>query len=315
MATSPSAVDVSGLVVSYGERRALDGVTMSVPVASAFGLLGPNGSGKSTLLSVVAGLRTAQEGAVRVLGEVPSPELRRRVGVVFQESCLDPLMTLRETLSLHGRLFGMGGEALRRRIDSLLARFGLGERAGDTVGTLSGGLRRRLELARALLPEPALLLLDEPSTGLDPDSRRALWEHLHEVRAGGVTLLFATNDVTEAERECDTVAFLHQGRLVAQGEPAELKAGLKRDAVLLECNDGRAATLSREIAGWPGVGQITPAGATLHVTVDDVSAFVPRLFQAGGDGIRAIRMEPSTLEDAYFDIAGAPLHRSEEEIS
>jgi ABC-2 type transport system ATP-binding protein len=252
---------------------------------------------------------------VRVLGEDPGKETRRRTGVVFQESCLDPLMTLHETLSLHGRLFGMGGARLRSRIDSLLEAFGLAERSKDAVGTLSGGLRRRLELARALLVEPAVLLLDEPSTGLDPDSRRALWEHLREARASGVTLLLATNDVAEAERECDTVAFLHQGRLVAEGKPAELKAGLKRDAVLLECNDGRAAALAREIADWPGVGQITAANATLHVTVDDVSSFVPRLFQAGGDGIRAIRMEPSTLEDAYFDIAGAPLHRSAEDAS
>jgi len=315
MTNSPSAVDASNLVVAYGERaeRALDGVSLSVPAAGVVGLLGPNGSGKSTLLSVVAGLRAPQEGEVRVLGRPPLPDVRRQIGIVFQESCLDPLMTLHETLSLHGRLYGMGGEALRKRIESALGGFGLAERARDAVRTLSGGLRRRLELARALLPEPKVLLLDEPSTGLDLDSRRALWEHLREARAAGVTILLATNDVLEAERECDSVAFLSHGRLAAQGAPAELKAGLKRDAVLLECNNGRAAALSQEIAGWPGVGRVTSADATLHVTVDDVSAFVPRLFQAGGDGIHAIRIEPSTLEDAYFDIAGAPLHGREED--
>jgi ABC-2 type transport system ATP-binding protein len=304
--------------------------------------MGPNGSGKSTLLSVVAGLRPPRRGDVRILGEAPSPAVRRRVGVVFQESCLDPLMTLHETLSLHGRLFGIGGAALRRRVEQALERFALADRAREPVRALSGGLKRRLELARALLPGPELLLLDEPTSGLDPDSRRAFWELLRTsltpgpspserergdrqarpersrrvgVREHSLTILLATNDVLEAERECDTVAFLHQGRLVAQGEPAELKAGLKRDAVLLECNDGRAATLSREIAGWPGVGQITPAGATLHVTVDDVSAFVPRLFQAGGDGIRSLRIETSTLEDAYFQVAGAGLSAKEDEAS
>jgi ABC-2 type transport system ATP-binding protein len=313
MANSPSAVDVRDLVVSYGDRRALDGVSLSVPQASAFGLLGPNGSGKSTLLSVAAGLRAPLEGEVLVLGRPPLPAVRRQIGVVFQESCLDPLMTLHETLSLHGRLYGLGGESLRRRIDALLERFGLTDRARDAVRTLSGGLRRRLELARALLTEPKVLLLDEPSTGLDPDSRRALWEHLREARAAGVTLLLATNDVLEAERECDTVAFLSHGHVVAQGAPADLKAGLKRDAVLLECSDGGAAALSKTVAAWPGVGRVTSADATLHVTVDNVSAFVTQLFQTDGAGIRAIRIEPSTLEDAYFAIAGAPLHGIVEE--
>lgn len=313
MTQAPYAVDVSNVIVSYGERRALDGISLSVPHASVFGLLGPNGSGKSTLLSLVAGLRTPDEGQVLVLGRPPLPDVRRQIGVVFQESCLDPLMTLRETLSLQGRLFGLGGDTLRSRIEAALARFGLAERGNEAVRTLSGGLRRRLELARALLPEPKLLLLDEPSTGLDPDSRRALWEHLRATRAAGVTLLLATNDVLEAERECDTVAFLSRGRLVAQGTPDDLKHGLRRDAVLLECNDGSAAVISKTIADWPGVGTVVAAGQTLHVTVDDVSSFVPRLFQAGADGVRAIRMEPSTLEDAYFEVAGAPLRGDEEE--
>ena len=306
-ASPPPAIEVRDLVVSYGERRALDGVSLSVPRRAVIGLLGPNGSGKSTLLSVVAGLRPPQEGEACLFGEPLTTAGRRRVGVVFQETCLDPLMTLHETLWLHGRLFGLGGRELGRRIEELLERFGLAERARDAVRTLSGGLRRRLELARALLPSPQVLLLDEPTTGLDPDSRRALWEHLRAARGEGLALLLATNDVAEAERECDTVAFLHQGHLVAQGRPAELKGGLKHDSVRVECKDGRATPLSDIVAGWPGVGRVTCAGAVLHVTVDDASSFVPRLFQADADGIRAIRIETSTLEDAYFQVAGSPL--------
>ena len=306
MNESAPAISARDVVLSYGERRALDGVSLDVKAGAVAGLLGPNGSGKSTLLSLVAGLRVPQAGELRVLGALPRSDVRRRVGVVFQESCLDLLMTLEETLVLHGRLFGLGGATLHRRIEELLERFGLAERSSDPVRTLSGGLRRRLELARALLPSPQVLLLDEPTTGLDPDSRRAFWELLRSFR-GGITILTATNDVLEAERQCDTVAFLYHGKLVAQGTPEELKRGLRHDSVRVECVDGRAAVLSQQIADWPGVGHVTSAGSILHVTVDDVSSFVPRLFQTDPQAIHTIRIEPSTLEDAYFEVAGSPL--------
>jgi ABC-2 type transport system ATP-binding protein len=320
------AISARDVVLSYGERRALDGVSLEVAAGAIVGLLGPNGSGKSTLLAVVAGLRAPDSGELRVLGAAPRSDIRRRVGVVFQESCLDLLMTLEETLVLHGRLFGLGGATLRRSVESALGGFGLAARSHDPVRTLSGGLRRRLELARALLPSPEVLLLDEPTTGLDPDSRRAFWELLRSsltpapspsdrergdrqvgVREHPLTILTATNDVLEAERECDTVAFLSNGRLVAQGTPDELKRGLRHDSVRVECVDGRAAGLSRQIADWPGVGRVTSAGSILQVTVDDVSSFVPRLFQTDPQAIHTIRIEPSTLEDAYFVVAGSPL--------
>ncbi len=308
---SEPAVAVRDVTFTYGDRTALDAVTLETTPGTVAGLLGPNGSGKSTLLSVVMGLRTPLSGDIRIHGRIPSPALRRDVGVVFQEQGLDPLMTLSETLTLHGRLFGLRGGDMRRRIDSLLQRFGLAERAGDSIGTLSGGLRRRVELARALLPEPSLLLLDEPTTGLDPDARRSFWEQLQTVRGEGLTLLLATNDVQEAERVCDTVAFLHHGRLVAEGTPAELKRGLKSDSVRLECSEdgggGQAAELAARVRDWPGVGAATTAGAIVHITVDDVSAFVPRLFQNDAALIRNLHIQASTLEDAYFQIAGETL--------
>jgi ABC-2 type transport system ATP-binding protein len=314
-APSP-AISARDIVLSFGERRALDGVSLEVAAGAIVGLLGPNGSGKSTLLAVVAGLRAPDSGELRVLGATPRSDVRRRVGVVFQESCLDLLMTLEETLVLHGRLFGLGGATLRRSVESALGGFGLAARGRDAVRTLSGGLRRRLELARALLPSPEVLLLDEPTTGLDPDSRRAFWELLHSfggAQTSPLTILTATNDVLEAERECDTVAFLSNGRLVAQGTPDELKRGLRHDSVRVECVDGRAVGLSQQIAGWPGVGRVTSAGSILQVTVDDVSSFVPRLFQTDPQAIHTIRIEPSTLEDAYFVVAGSPLRAELEE--
>ncbi len=298
------AVQVQGLSFAYAERQALDGLALQVPSGAVFGLLGPNGSGKSTLLSLLAGLQEPSAGDLRVLGQPPSAALRARIGILFQETSLDPLMTPRETLWLHGRLYGLGGHALRDRIDRLLEGVGLSERADSLVSTLSGGMKRRLELARVLLPAPQLILLDEPTTGLDPDAEAALWAHLRQANRDGATIILATNKVHEADKHCRQVAFIHRGRLAAQGTPAELKAGLKRDAVWVEWPD-LPPNLADEIAAWEGVGKLTWAHPTLHVTVDAASAFVPRLFQAAEDGIRAIRIRESTLEDAYFDIVGA----------
>jgi ABC-2 type transport system ATP-binding protein len=173
--------------------------------------------------------------------------------MIFQEPSLDPLMTVRETMRLQGRLFRLPGPHLRDSVDELLSRFGLADRAAAATATLSGGLRRRLELARALLSEPEILLLDEPSLALDPDSRRTLWQHLLEANAGGATLLLATNDVHEAERYCHTVTFLARGRLVGEGTPDGLRRGLRRDAVQIDWkNDASAAMLA--IDAWSGVG-------------------------------------------------------------
>jgi len=299
----PLAAQAEGVSFSYEDRPALDGLSLSVPAGSVFGLLGPNGSGKSTLLSLIDGLRAPDAGAIRVLGEPPSPGLRARIGFLFQETSLDPLMTVRETLWLHGRLYGVPASALKKRLGEMLDAVGLAGRAGSLTRTLSGGMKRRLELARALLPRPQLLLLDEPTTGLDPDSDQALWTHLLEINREGTTVLLATNKVAEADRYCHRVAFIHLGRLAAEGSPEELKAGLKHDGVWAE-GDFTPEFVDR-LAGWPDVGRLTWAPPVLHVTVDSASAFVPRLFQEAGQSITGVRLREATLEDAYFDIVGA----------
>lgn len=313
--TGDVLVEAHDLSFSYAaaatERVALDRVTLAVPRGAIFGLLGPNGSGKSTLLSLAAGLRRPTSGTALVFGAPPGPQTRRNVGVLFQEQCLDPLMTARETLWLHGRLYGMPRQSLRERVDAALDGVGLGDRANDPTRSLSGGMRRRLELARALLPEPELLLLDEPTTGLDPDSKQRLWERLVEASHDGLTILIATNDVAEAERYCDAVAFFSQGRLVAEGTPAALKANLRRESVVLESAAADPDTV-RSLETWPGVGRVTHAPPTIHVTVDDASAFVVRLFEWRRIPVTAIRIEPSTLEDAYFQLCGRSLRPAEE---
>ncbi len=297
------AVRADSISFSYDDRLALDGLSLIVPVGSLFGLLGPNGSGKSTLLSLVAGLRAPAAGTVTAFGEPPSPVVRRRIGVLFQEATLDPLMTLGESLQLHARLYGMSDRRSDRRIAEVLHTIGLIGRETELTRTLSGGMRRRLELGRALLPSPDLLLLDEPTSGLDPESHHALWAHLLDINRGGATILVATNNVGEAGDYCDAVAFIHKGRVVAQGSPAELKAGLKRDGVWIE--GAFSDDLINNVAAWPEVGKLTWKPPVLHATVDSAAVFVPRLFQLAGEQITAVRLREATLEDAYFDLVGA----------
>jgi len=304
------AVETHDLTFDYEGHRALDGLSLTIGAGSLFGLLGPNGSGKSTLLTILAGLRPPASGSVAVLGQAPDPGIRTRVGFLFQETSLDPLMTVGETLSLHGRLYGMGSADLRRRTSEMLAAVDLADRARSFVRTLSGGMKRRLELARALLPRPELLLLDEPTTGLDPDSEHALWQHLLQINREGVTVVLSTNKVGEADRHCDTVAFIHGGRMTARGTPADLKANLKHDAVWAE--GGFTQPIVDKLRFLPGVGLLTWAPPVLHATVDSASTFVPRLFQEAGGAITSVRLREATLEDAYFATVGAALDSPEE---
>ncbi len=303
---APDAVAVDRLTYRYADRVALDSLTLAVPRGAIFGLLGPNGSGKSTLLSLLIARRQATGDAIRILGEAPSDQLRRRIGVLFQEPSLDPAMTVRETLTLHARLFAMPRADAAPAIERILARVGLADRAAAYTSTLSGGMKRRLEAARALMTSPELLLLDEPTIALDPDSKRALWEYLIEANAAGATLLVATNDVAEAERYCTRVTLIDSGRLVVEGAPAELKRDLRHDAVRIDWKDD-AGPHGDAIARWEGVGSVRVSGATTHVTVDAATPFVTRVFQEQGAAVHAVRIEESTLEDVYFQLVGRSL--------
>jgi ABC-type multidrug transport system ATPase subunit len=302
VSAADAALEIRDLRVLFGDRVAVDGLTLSVRRGEAFGLLGPNGSGKSTLIACLAGLRSPDSGEIRVHDSPPGPAARRRTGFVFQESGLDPLMTCRETLLLQAHLFGVAGAGAAA--DAGLERAGLSDRARSLSGTLSGGMKRRLAIARAILPQPELLVLDEPTVGLDPDSRRGLWAYLAELRGAGTTLLVASQDVLEIERGCESVAFLSAGRVALAGSIVALKKGLRRDAVIVEF-DGAPSETADRIEGWPDVGSVTVEGDSLHVTVDDAATFVPRLFGVLASPVRGIRIRESSLEDAYFALSGS----------
>lgn len=292
------AVSAANITRSYGERRALDGFTLDVPRGGVFGLLGPNGSGKSTFISMLAAMERPPTGTLRVLGEAPSRALLRSVGTVFQENTADPLMRAAEYLRFAASLFGVGASEATARAAELLSRFGLSDRANDAVAGLSGGMRRRLELARALMHSPELLILDEPSTGVDAEERSHMWAAL--TRTGSeVTILLATNDLAEADQVCDHVAFVRLGRVVAEGTPRALKAGLRSETVRIGVRETTPDMLAR-IAALPGAGDVSSDGETLAVSTDDAAAFVPRIFEAAPGAVRSIQIAAASLEDAYF---------------
>ena len=273
-----------------------------------FGVLGPNGSGKSTFLALVAGAERPPEGSLTILGGPPTRSVRARIGTVFQENASDPLMTPREYLLFAGRLFGATGRAARERSAELLERFGLAARAKDPISTLSGGMRRRLEVARALLHRPALLLLDEPTTGVDPEERKLLWETVLAER-GGATVLLATNDLHEADAVCDLVAFVQAGRVVATGSPAELKRNLRKQTVRVELHSASGEVEAR-IAELAGAENVAAANGELLLTTDDAPALAARLLAAVGTAIRGLRIDEASLEDAYFQF----VHRRMEAV-
>ncbi len=244
VAADPSAaISVQNLVHRYGDQTALDGVSFDVHHAELFGLLGPNGSGKTTTFRILSTLMVPVGGRALILGydAAKDPnELRRHIGVVFQSQSIDEKLTATENLRHQGHLYGLHGRALTIRINEMLQRVGLADRAKEKAETFSGGMQRRLELAKGLLHHPSVLLLDEPTTGLDPGARIDLWQYLRILRdQEKVTVIVTTHLMEEAER-CDRLAFLNQGKLVALGTPAELKQEIGGDVIVLDAKDAES---------------------------------------------------------------------------
>ena len=235
-----AAISIQNLIHRYGDHTALDGVSFDVRTAELFGLLGPNGSGKTTMFRILSTLMVPVGGRAVIRGydvAKDASELRRHIGVVFQAQSIDVKLTAAENLRHQGHLYGLHGRALTLRIDEVLQRVGLADRAKEKAETFSGGMQRRLELAKGLLHHPSVLLLDEPTTGLDPGARIDLWQYLHILRdQEKVTVLVTTHLMEEAGR-CDRLAFLNHGKLVALGTPLELKQEIGGDVIVLDARD------------------------------------------------------------------------------
>ncbi|MGD0290677.1 MAG: ABC transporter ATP-binding protein [Candidatus Binataceae bacterium] len=303
-AGTPPAVEIANLSFSYGERIALSDLSFSIARGEIFGLLGPNGGGKTTLFKLISTLVPLQQGDARILGfdlRSDTIALRRRLGVVFQHPSVDGKLTVAENLAHQGRLYGISGPRLRTRSAAMLQQLGLSARAGDLVETLSGGLKRRVELAKSLLHEPELLVLDEPSTGLDPTARREFLNYLTELRdRQGVTIVLTTHHMEEAER-CGRIGVLHQGRLAAIAPPAELKSRVGGDVVAIYAR--APEDLQKKIAARMQVTAVLVDG-TLRVERPRGHEFVRDLVDAFGDEIESVTFGKPTLEDVFVHLTG-----------
>ncbi|HEV8266732.1 MAG TPA: ABC transporter ATP-binding protein, partial [Thermoanaerobaculia bacterium] len=311
------AVECQGLTRKYGDRVALDGVSLSVEKGRIFGLLGPNGGGKTTLFRILATLLPATSGRFTIEGLAPEADLRalrRRLGVVFQSPSLDAKLTVLENLLFGGAMYGLSGPSLRRRAEDLLGTLGVLDRAKDQVGVLSGGLARRVEIAKALLHAPSVLLLDEPSTGLDPGARRDLRELLSGLsRRDGTTVLLTTHLFEEAEA-CDELALLDRGKLIASGTPASLKATVGGDVLVVEAREaGEAPALASEIASrFDGAaGALTTVGETVRLELPRAHEFLPSLVEAFPGRFRSVSFGAPTLEDVFIAKTGRAFREAE----
>lgn len=304
--TNTAAIELQGLVKSYGSVTALDGVDLRVAAGLFFGLLGPNGAGKSTAIGIMATLLRPTAGRALLLGRDTQREaaaVRREVGLVFQEPSLDPELTPRETLELTARLHHL--DAPQRRAAELIDVVGLGDRAERPARTLSGGQRRRLEIARGLLHRPRVLFLDEPTVGLDPAARAAIWEHLRAIhREGRTTLCLTTHSMEEADALCERLAILDRGRIVVDDAPEALKQRLGGDQVHLKLErDGDVAALLR---GLEGVRDVAGgASGRWRVTVLDGPRHLAALVDAvRGLGIEEVDLRRPSLEAVFLHHTG-----------
>jgi ABC-2 type transport system ATP-binding protein len=298
------AIETSQLVHRYGERTALAGLDLCVEAGEIFALLGPNGGGKTTLFRLLSTLIPIQQGSARVLGHDvarQTAEVRRRIGVVFQAPALDKKLTVDENLRHQGHLYGMSGGRLRGRVDEMLSRLGLADRRHDLVETLSGGLRRRVELAKGMLHGPRLLLLDEPSTGLDPAARSDLWDYLRQIRGeDGVTVALTTHLLEEAEK-ADRLAILNAGSLVALDTPDRLRAGVGGDTLTIQTDE--AGSLAAAITDRFGLPAHEVDGS-VRLELPDAAQWVPRLIEALPGRIESITLGKPTLEDVFIARTG-----------
>jgi ABC-2 type transport system ATP-binding protein len=306
--TAPSVkpvISVDNLVHRYENRTALNGVSFDVRRAELFGLLGPNGSGKTTLFRILSTLMIPTAGHATILGcdaALEPARLRRQIGVVFQAQSVDLKLTAYENLWHQGHLYGLRGSALKKRIHEILSRVGLADRARELVETFSGGMQRRIELAKGLLHHPGVLLLDEPTTGLDPGARRDLWQYLQTLRdEEHVSVLVTTHLMEEAER-CDRLAILNEGNLVALGTPTALKSEIGGDVILLDAAHD-AAVLAERIRVRFHV-ETTVLGNQVRMEREGAHRFVTDIVEAFPGEIEALSVSKPALEDVFIRRTG-----------
>jgi len=311
IASSPPAIEVEDLVKSYGEIAAVRGVSFSVPPGEVFGFLGPNGAGKSTTINMLCTLAEPTSGAARVSGfdvVAQRDAVRRHIGLVFQDPSLDGYLTADQNLRLHAELYGIDPGAIGARMDQMLEMVDLADRRDAPVMTFSGGMRRRLEIARGLMHSPRVLFLDEPTIGLDPQTRSSIWRYIRALQETEGTTIFMTTHYMDEAEFCDRIAIMDRGEIVVLDTPDALKAGVGADRVVLGTADDDAALA--ELRERFGIEASVAEGAvTFHV--EDGEAFVPRLFAELGVAITSVAVSRPTLDDVFMRYTGTTIRDAE----
>jgi len=306
-------LDARHLVRRFGDRLAVDDVSFHVAPGEAYGLLGPNGAGKTTTIRLVCGLLTPDGGTVEVAG-VPvtasAAKAKARIGYVPQDVSLYPDLTARENLVFFGRLYRLSGAALRTRVDEVLDLVDLTERAGDRVESFSGGMRRRLNIGASLLHRPELLVLDEPTVGVDPQSRHAIMESIRALGATGLAVLYTTHYMEEAERLCDRVGIIDRGRLVAEGTRRELVSRVgEKDRIVLSAH-GSLPELAAACASMPGIDKVDVCDSTVELLASDGRLRLPAVLAAAtraGASVRSVEVVEPDLEAVFLHLTGTAL--------
>jgi lipooligosaccharide transport system ATP-binding protein len=296
------------LVKKYGDHVAVDGLSFEVASGESFGLLGPNGAGKSTTMRMIGAVSSRTGGTLDILGLDPDthgPEIRSQLGVVPQADNLDLELKARDNLIVYGRYFGLPRKQVAARADELLEFAQLSDRAGAKVDDLSGGMKRRLTIARALISDPRILLLDEPTTGLDPQARHILWDRLFRLKEQGTTLVLTTHYMDEAEQLCDRIVVVDEGRIMAEGSPASLiRDHSSREVLEVRFGSDRNESASREIAGYGDRVEVLPDRVLVYAS--DGEAVLSRILEQGLKPITTL-VRRSSLEDVFLRLTGRSL--------
>ncbi len=317
------AIEAIGLVKSYPKGvTALDGLSFSVARGTVFALLGPNGAGKSTAVKILTTLATPDGGKALVgrLDVVANPDaVRRTIGVVSQGSAVDIQATGRENLRLQGQIYGMRGQALEQRAQELLERFGLADAADRVARGYSGGMQRRLDIAMALVHDPAVLFLDEPTTGLDPEIRADMWNEISRLAADrGKSVLLTTHYLDEADQLAEQIAIVDRGKVVAEGTPDELKRELRGDAIHVDLEADYNGAVSRALTGLPAIRDVVVDGRTLRARADDGGRAVPIVLgalESAGVAVSSVRVARPSLDDVYLKYTGRTFDAADAEAS
>ncbi len=305
------AVSVTGLVKRFGEVHAVRGIDLTVDAGETFGFLGPNGAGKSTTINVLCTLIRPTAGSAQVAGYdvvTERDEVRRNIGLVFQDTTLDAYLTAERNLRLHAELYGMPRGVIDARLRQVLDMVGLWDRRASKVSTFSGGMKRRLEIARGLLHSPRVLFLDEPTIGLDPQTRSSIWSYINELReAEHITIFMTTHYMDEAEY-CDRIAIIDQGKIIALNTPQALKASIGEDRVRMHTDDDEVAIDA--LHGQFGI-RATIAEGGVTFAVEEGEQFIPKLFADFPTGIRSVNVSRPSLDDVFMSYTGTTIRDAE----